>query len=452
MNNTLGEKIKNIRKEKRITQSDLVGKSMSKSMLSLIENNQATPSLKTLTYISSKLDVPLSYFLDNGVTGNSTLSHQQVLKLKESFAEFNEFYKNNLLDKAKRKMNYILSNFVLTKSNVICADIQMTFGKFLYDIDKFDEAEQYLNESKKIYMYNDLYVNAAESHLMLYTKYYNKYDMNKCTEILNESFRIYSKSTVNNYIFEIDLLDKKISHGNLINNSYETINVLVEEALNLSKKSNMYKYEELYRAKALTAAIHNKYTVFVESIKKSLELCKLMNPNNIKLINNIYLSMGIGYNLIGKFKDALYYLNLIESNFDNLNRIVSRFSILIEKVKCYYNLNDLEKAQKFINLIDLDFYKTNLSFAPEKVYYYNELVKLAKIINELGDYSQAVKITKEAIEYISNFSLDHNLYFAYKTLGEIHESQKKYEESFFSVKKANKFLEKAFYNKQKLIL
>lgn len=60
---TTGEKIKSLRKKKMMTQSALVGKEITRNMLSRIENGQANPSLDTLIYLSKRLDVPVGYLL-----------------------------------------------------------------------------------------------------------------------------------------------------------------------------------------------------------------------------------------------------------------------------------------------------------------------------------------------------------------------------------------------------
>lgn len=60
---TTGEKIKTLRKKKMMTQSALVGKEITRNMLSRIENGQANPSLDTLIYLSKRLDVPVGYLL-----------------------------------------------------------------------------------------------------------------------------------------------------------------------------------------------------------------------------------------------------------------------------------------------------------------------------------------------------------------------------------------------------
>lgn len=56
----LGRRIKEARIQKKMTQSELVGDFITRNMLSRIESGNATPSVKTLEYIASKLDLPVS--------------------------------------------------------------------------------------------------------------------------------------------------------------------------------------------------------------------------------------------------------------------------------------------------------------------------------------------------------------------------------------------------------
>ena len=61
----VGEKIKAIRKARKITQSQLAGDFMTRNMVSCIENGSANPSLETLSYIAERLSVPTSYLLSD---------------------------------------------------------------------------------------------------------------------------------------------------------------------------------------------------------------------------------------------------------------------------------------------------------------------------------------------------------------------------------------------------
>ena len=48
--------------KKKLTQTDLAGSGLTKSMLSQIENGKATPSMKTLQYIADKLECETSFY------------------------------------------------------------------------------------------------------------------------------------------------------------------------------------------------------------------------------------------------------------------------------------------------------------------------------------------------------------------------------------------------------
>lgn len=64
--NILGERIKKLRKQKKLTQTELVGERLTKGMLSLIENGKAQPSMESLRFIANRLNVDVDYLLDDG--------------------------------------------------------------------------------------------------------------------------------------------------------------------------------------------------------------------------------------------------------------------------------------------------------------------------------------------------------------------------------------------------
>lgn len=60
----LGEKIRQARLEAGLSQRQLCGEIITRNMLSLIENGAAKPSLSTLSALASRLNKPLSYFVE----------------------------------------------------------------------------------------------------------------------------------------------------------------------------------------------------------------------------------------------------------------------------------------------------------------------------------------------------------------------------------------------------
>ncbi len=59
----IGEKIRELRVAKLMTQSELAGTYITRNMLSCIENGAAQPSLSTILYIASRLGVPAGFLL-----------------------------------------------------------------------------------------------------------------------------------------------------------------------------------------------------------------------------------------------------------------------------------------------------------------------------------------------------------------------------------------------------
>lgn len=61
---TIGEKIRQSRLALGLSQRQLCGERITRNMLSQIENGSARPSMDTLSYLASRLDKPVSFFLD----------------------------------------------------------------------------------------------------------------------------------------------------------------------------------------------------------------------------------------------------------------------------------------------------------------------------------------------------------------------------------------------------
>ena len=61
----LGQKLKQARLEAGLSQRQLCGDTITRNMLSLIENGSAQPSMDTLRYLARQLGKPLSFFLED---------------------------------------------------------------------------------------------------------------------------------------------------------------------------------------------------------------------------------------------------------------------------------------------------------------------------------------------------------------------------------------------------
>lgn len=89
---TIGEKIKRIRADKKITQSELVGNKITRNMLSAIESDKASPSLDTLRYLASRLGVPIDYLVSDEYDLDFYLKSKLISEIKQSYSnkKYNE--------------------------------------------------------------------------------------------------------------------------------------------------------------------------------------------------------------------------------------------------------------------------------------------------------------------------------------------------------------------------
>ena len=67
---TLGERLRQTRRELGLSQNQVAGDQITRNMLSQLENDLASPSVKTLSYLAQKLGVTMSWLL--GEEGNRT--------------------------------------------------------------------------------------------------------------------------------------------------------------------------------------------------------------------------------------------------------------------------------------------------------------------------------------------------------------------------------------------
>jgi len=104
---SLGKKIRQIRIDKKITQQELVGDFITRNMLSQIENDIATPSIKTLHYLAEHLEVPLSFLMvgerDDEYNKNYEYDDDETIRSKAKkiffegdYLKYIEIIENNL--------------------------------------------------------------------------------------------------------------------------------------------------------------------------------------------------------------------------------------------------------------------------------------------------------------------------------------------------------------------
>ncbi|MBP3315412.1 MAG: helix-turn-helix transcriptional regulator [Clostridia bacterium] len=85
----IGEKIKKLRTDKLMSQTELAGGEITRNMLSQIEHGSATPSLNTVNYIAARLNVSPGFLLADEDDEQLYLKHAEISNVKKAYTAGN---------------------------------------------------------------------------------------------------------------------------------------------------------------------------------------------------------------------------------------------------------------------------------------------------------------------------------------------------------------------------
>ena len=434
MANTIGEKIKEIRKELNLTQSELAGNEMTKSMLSQIENNQASPSMKNLLYIASRLNRPISYFLDENPQG--IVNPLPIDEINSVIRRANDTFNRMDISGALEIIEDLLQKYNFDKKDKLYGEILSIKSKCLVHLKRFDEGEKDLQEAFDLFLNNHLYIEAAKTHTLFTEKHFQSFDYEKCLKIIAKSEEIYNCSTKKDTVFEIDLIFEKIVIHTSMGNVAKGLK-LMERAINIAKETNIYyKTDRIYRAAGMLYLYDNKFEKFLHCAEKATLFAKFADDK--QSLGMIAYQRAIYENEMNNPKAALEHLKFHEENVHKLT-----FMYYIEMAKSYYLLNEYEKSLENLNMVDYSFY------ASHRLDYFemwSGKIYEGLVLHKLGKSSEGIECINYGIQKIEVFKNSKELAFAYKSLSDIYSDTCNFQDAFIALKKADEI--KSSLNKE----
>ncbi|HFJ9272962.1 XRE family transcriptional regulator [Bacillus cereus] len=383
---TLGEKIKTLRKEKKLTQTDLAGSELTKSMLSQIENGKATPSMKTLQYIAEKLECEMSFLLeeDEGEIVELIQKMEPLIKANKC----DEVYKT-LLPIVQTELPSTLNTARLYKQFLTGAVIMNDY-----------HIEYYVETAVSIFEKYTLYRESTETKLLFYYMLFKRKKYKECLQMIATIRDEYkAKNLEMDLITHIQLYLKEaiilLAYGN-----YEKCEKVILDALAFSKKHQVYyKTDEFYRILSYQKVITADKEQYLYYIKKSEQFA--IFTEDILSIAIIDILKAYYYNTItNEYTIALKHLEQFREKLKDEPIFQEDGLYYLEKGKSLYGLKRYKEALAILKHATIPDY---MSHPLDQSWVLTAGSYRALCYIELQDKKSALKEAKEAVQAIDSY-------------------------------------------------
>ncbi|MEF7655856.1 MULTISPECIES: helix-turn-helix domain-containing protein [Bacillus cereus group] len=382
---TLGEKIKSLRKEKKLTQTELAGSELTKSMLSQIENGKATPSMKTLQYIAEKLGCETSFLLEEDDDEMVELIQKMERLIKNKCDEVYE----TLLPIVQKELPSTLNTARLYKQFITAAAVMNDYN-----------IEYYVETAVSIFEKYTLYRESTETKLLFYYMLFKQKKYKECLQMIATIRDEYkAKNLEMDLITHIQLYLKEaiilLAYGN-----YEKCEKVILDALAFSKKHQVYyKTDEFYRILSYQKIITTDKEQYLYYIKKSEQFAifteDTLSAANIDILKAYY------YNTVtNEYTIALEHLEQFREKLKNDPIFQDDGLYYLEKGKSLYGLKRYKEALETLKHATIPDY---MSHPLDQSWVLTAGSYRALCYIELQDKKSALEEAKEAVQAIDSY-------------------------------------------------
>lgn len=382
---TLGEKIKALRKEKKLTQTELAGSELTKSMLSQIENGKATPSMKTLQYIAEKLECEPSFLLEEDNDEIVELIQKMERLIKNKCDEVYE----TLLPIVQKELPSTLNTARLYKQFITAAAVMNDYN-----------IEYYVETAVSIFEKYTLYRESTETKLLFYYMLFKQKKYKECLQMIATIRDEYkAKNLEMDLITHIQLYLKEaiilLAYGN-----YEKCEKVILDALAFSKKHQVYyKTDEFYRILSYQKIITTDKEQYLYYIKKSEQFAifteDTLSAANIDILKAYY------YNTVtNEYTIALEHLEQFREKLKNNPIFQDDGLYYLEKGKSLYGLKRYKEALETLKHATIPDY---MNHPLDQSWVLTAGSYRALCYIELQDKKSALTEAKEAVQAIDSY-------------------------------------------------
>ena len=383
---TLGERIRTLRKQQKMTLEALAGSELTKGMLSLIENNKAKPSMESLQYIAKQLNVDVSELLEE-VSGQEL---RVVLEKAEHL--FNTHY-NDLSDEYEQLIQLVEPYLPKIGHGYESARLLEMYSRCMYQVHKKDW-EQSLNQAAELYEKLNITSRRAKIGIVRVMVKFQEHNYEDALHILQQERAELEDTGI--WIDPVSRLDFDYTETALYYaiGNYESALKLMDQAIEYSKENKtFYHLDDLYRI-ASAHAMMQKDEEKIEYYAKKIEAYGIFADDP----DAEYFS------LITK----IHYLNSYKYQYEEAEKIFQTYTLakdkiftpyfVLERGKTYYGLKQFEAAIEQLEQVVIH---DALSHPIDLSIFYEKDAYLSLCYKAIGQRAKAKEAAKKAYDNVS---------------------------------------------------
>nr|WP_283249381.1 helix-turn-helix transcriptional regulator [Lederbergia citrea] len=242
----MGERIRKLRKQKKMTLEALAGEEITKGMLSLIENNKANPSMESLTYIAERLGVEVAVLMES-------VSSQELREVLEEAEKLYNIEFEQKTDEYKRIITLVAPYIDKLTQGYEAARLLEMYSRCVYH-EKSAGWEELSDRAAEIYEQMNLTAKRADVGLFRAMVKFSEHDYAQSLNILlRERAEVEANHAYIDPMTHVDFdYHEALLHFAI--GDTESATRVMESAIDYSKKHRIfYRIDDLYRIAAASA-------------------------------------------------------------------------------------------------------------------------------------------------------------------------------------------------------
>ncbi|MDX5475699.1 MAG: helix-turn-helix domain-containing protein [Bacillaceae bacterium] len=397
----LGERIRKLRKQKKLTLEGLAGTKMTKGMLSLIENNKAQPSMESLAYIAEQLEVDVAELV-----GGANTEH-----VKEMLDQAEKLYNSQDIDVKYKRLLEIISLENLSQGYEAARLLELYSYAMYWE--KKDGWQPYLERAATLFDELNISSNRASIGIFRASVKFVEHDYQGALDIFSKERKgLEAKHAHLDALTKLEL-DYHESVLLFAVGQNDRATEVMERAIEFSREKRIfYLVDDLYRlaaAFAMDMQDHEKKDFYLLKLKQYGEFTD--NTSSIQFCDLLQLMSLITYDK--EYEKALQVA-------DELLASISAFYapwFTLERGRALYYLGRYEEALVDFEKVSIPDMHHPIDLA---IFYvmdsYKALIKL-----EFGEKEESIQLAERAVRNFEKIPLSVYKQFSQDVLEKVRE-------------------------------